>query len=219
MNIIEAYIKFKQQLIIIISGISGCNKTSLAKKLSKELGLKLINQNDYLNPDYNVIVMLPNDTKIINWHNDDAVLWDKFNDDIINSTGAIVSGFSFPVDKLKFIPDYHIHITITKQSCIKKRQEFLKKHKDDPKYVTEFNEIGTPIENYKFNQLAYPYYMESVKNMKVNKFINANKLSNDEIINDAWNSIISFVQKYIDSFNETQYWNWKESKENNETKP
>ena len=51
MNILDAYIKFHSQFIVVISGITGCGKTSIAKKLNKTFNIQLINQTDYYNID------------------------------------------------------------------------------------------------------------------------------------------------------------------------
>ena len=47
MNYIEAYIKFKGQLVVFISGLSGCGKTKISKKISNSFKIKLIDQNKY----------------------------------------------------------------------------------------------------------------------------------------------------------------------------
>jgi uridine kinase len=47
MNIVEAYIKFNKGLIIVVSGISGCGKTTLARDIERDFNLKLIDQYDY----------------------------------------------------------------------------------------------------------------------------------------------------------------------------
>ena len=52
MNVIEAYIKYKTQLIIFISGLSGCKKTFLAKKLSDNLKINFIDQFNYYKKNY-----------------------------------------------------------------------------------------------------------------------------------------------------------------------
>ena len=43
MNILEAYIKYNGQLIIFISGLTGCGKTKLAKKLAFDYKCKILN--------------------------------------------------------------------------------------------------------------------------------------------------------------------------------
>lgn len=209
MNIIEAYIKFNSQLIIVISGIHGCGKSSVAKRIAKDLNLKWLDQHDYYDKTYNKTVTLSDDTTLVNLSTDDAIDWDSLNKSVnaTKSKGLVVSGMSFPKDKIKFEPDYHLHISLSKQNCIQKRKEFLEKHKD--KYPEDYARIGSTTETLKMNKLIYPYYMETVKNMAVNKFINANKFSKDEVIVEAWTLAITFIQQFVDWFNENKYWDWK----------
>ena len=47
MNILEAYIKKYKQFIILILGLPCSNKSEIAKELSEDLKLPLININDY----------------------------------------------------------------------------------------------------------------------------------------------------------------------------
>ena len=86
MNIVEAYIKFNGQLIIIISGLSGSGKSKLAKYICNDFKLKIINQNDYL--------INKNSNNIENLYNENNIDWNKFNDEINNnkSDGIIIIG-------------------------------------------------------------------------------------------------------------------------------
>jgi len=204
MNIVEAYIKFKGQLLIFISGLPGCGKLTLAKKIASDFKLKLIDQFDYYKKDYDVKVTLPDGTIIINWYTDDAVDWDKFNKDLneFKKTGLIVVGFSLPEDKIKTEVDFHMHLNISKQVCMDKRKVFLEKHKD--KYEEEYKLIGTPIEKLKMNQLIYPYYLESTKKSKINKFINMTMMTDEQVYDDAFDKILTFINEYLYQSQSTQ---------------
>lgn len=207
MNIVEAYIKFKGQLLIFISGLSGCGKLSLAKNIARDFKLKLIDQFDYYKTNYDVTVSLPDGTTLINWYTDDAVDWNKFNEDIdkFKNNGLLVVGFSLPEDKITSIPDYHLHLNASKQVCMEKRKTFLENHKD--KYEEEYKLIGTQTEKLKMNQLIFPYYLESIRKSKINKFINITPkqtehsdqiiMSDDEIYDEAYNIIITFIKNYL----------------------
>lgn len=197
MNIVEAYIKFKGQLLIFISGLPGCGKLTLAKKIAQDFKLKLIDQFDYYKKDYDVKVTLPDGTIVINWYTDDAVDWDKFNKDLneFKKEGLIVVGFSLPEDKIKTNIDFHIHLNISKQVCMDKRKIFLEKHKD--KYEEEYKLIGTPVEKLKMNQLIYPYYLDSTKKSKINKFINMTTMTDEQVYDDAFDKIVAFIQEYL----------------------
>lgn len=207
MNIVEAYIKFKKQLLIFISGLPGCGKMELAKNISDDFNIKLIDQFDYYKTNYSVTTTLPDETKLINWYTDDAIDWDHFNEDIneMKKDGLIVVGISFPTDKMNTTPDYHIHLNISKQLCMEKRTEFLEKHKDEPKFKEDYDLIGTQTEKLKMNQLIYPYYLDSIKNAKINKFLNINELTYDQVYDTAFDLLIDMINKYLkhDQYSET----------------
>jgi len=136
-NIAEAYLKYKGQCVILVSGFSGSGKTTLAKFLASLFKFKLINQNNYHVPKdtYDIeknYVILKNESKVLNWDNIyESVDWNKFNDDINNfkTHGIIVCGFGFPKSLLKFTPDCHLHIKISKQNLIKNREEYYDRNK------------------------------------------------------------------------------------------
>lgn len=197
MNIVEAYIKFNGQLLIFISGLPGCGKLKLAKNISKDFKLKIIDQYEYYKKDYDVTATLPDGTKIINWYTDDAVDWDKFNDDInkYKKDGLIVIGVSLIENTITSKPDYHFHLNISKQLCIEKRKEFLQEHKD--KYEEDYKVVNTPIEKLKMNQLIFPYYLESIKKSKINKFININEMTDQQVYDMAFDVLIDMIKKYL----------------------
>ena len=197
MNIIDAYIKFKGQLLIYISGLPGCGKLELGKNISRDFKLDLINQRDYYIQDYDEKVALPDGTEVVNWCTDKAIDWDKLNADLIEKkkTGVVVVGISFPDTKLEVDADYHIHLNISKQVCAERRKEFLEKNKEE--YSKEYELMGTPTEKLVMNQLIFPYYLEAIKKAKVNKFININELSDDQVYDNAFDVLISFIKQYL----------------------
>jgi hypothetical protein len=196
MNIVEAYIKFNKQLVIFVSGISGCGKTALAKNISKDFKLPLIDQFDYYKKDYDVKSVLSDETELINWDSDDAMDWTKLNEDIEKqkTTGIIVTGFAL-TNKITVKPDYHIHVSMSKQNCIERRQEFLKKYQD--KYPTDFKLVGTPTEKLKMNKFTYPYYLGILKESTITKFLNANELNDDGIYDNAFTVLIKFIEDAV----------------------
>lgn len=213
MNIIEAYIKFKGQLIIFISGLPACGKLTLAKTIHNDFKLRLINQFNYYKEDYNVTTKLHDGTTLINWYTDDAVNWDKFNADIedAKSKGVIVVGFSLPEDKLTVKPDYHIHISMPKQICMEKRKKYVEKHKDE--HPEEFKILDTPAEKLKMNQLIYPYYLESKNKSKINKFINVIDMNASQIYDIAFDAIIDFIEDFLYPESKEESIDKKEKKE------
>lgn len=199
MNIVEAYIKFKGQFIILISGLPGCGKLAIAKSLSKDFKFKLLDQYNYYKKDYQETSTLQDGTKVINWYNDNAIDWDKLKDDIEENKkkGVVVVGISFPKDK--FDADYHLHLTMSKQMCMEKRKEFLEKHKEEDKYSQEFKVLNTPTEKLIMNQLIFPYYLEARNNGKIDKWINMDTLGSDDDVYDmVFDHMLSVVQAYTD---------------------
>ncbi|ARF08872.1 hypothetical protein Catovirus_1_922 [Catovirus CTV1] len=201
MNIVEAYIKFKNKLIIIISGISGSGKTELSKNISKLLDLKLINLNKYCRKDYNKTIKLQGNTEVINWDSDDVYDWDKFNKDVNDNykNGVVLTGVSFPRDKINFTPDYHIQIKLSKQNLLKKRSEILDELEDNCSGTSE-NKIDKNLEYTLFNQVTYPYYLNLTNNSDITKFLNANEyinLSNDEYNEKLYDEAFDYLMKQI----------------------
>ena len=199
MNIVEAYIKFKKQLLILIAGLPGCGKLALAKNIASDFKLKLIDQIDYYKQNYDVKSTLPDGTTVINWYSDEAIDWNKFNDDInkFKINGLIVVGISLPEDRIKSQVDFHIHLNISKQACMEKRKDFLEKNKDNDKYQQEYKLIGTPFEKTIMNQLIYQYYLDTTKKSKINKFINITEMNNKQVYDATFDIIIKFITDYL----------------------
>lgn len=203
MNVVDAYKKFKGQLIILVTGLSACGKSKLGKFIAEDFKLTYLNQFNYYKQDYSTIAKLPDGREIINWDDDDAVDWDKLNKDIIENSknGVIVSGFALPDKLLKFKPDYHLHISMSKKTCLDKRKEYIISHKD--KHQKEFELIGTPNEHLQFNRLTFPYYLGLKERTTINKYLNANEKNDDEMYDESFNLIIDMMEKYLSQYGET----------------
>ena len=191
-NIVEAYIEFNKQLIILISGLPGCGKVTVAKKVSDLFKLSFLDEIDYFKKDNNEKVKLSDgkiEKDVTNWYTDNAINWDKLNEDVTNlkSNGIVLSGISFPADKITFKPDYHLHLNISKQQCIDKRLKFLERYTD-----TEF------MEKTVMNQLIYPYYIDVTKRSKINKFVNINDIDDEKVFDNVFTVLIGFIQEYHD---------------------
>lgn len=222
MNVVEAYISFKKQLIIIISGLTGCGKTSVAKRLAKNFKINYIDQNNYYIKDFKNPITMPGDTEINNIYTDDAIDWSKFNDDVNSkkSTGIIINAFT--TTNITFEPDIHIHLSISKQKCIENRHKYLTKNKN--KYQKEFEEINSQTEKWKFNHLTYPYYLETRKNMDIQNMINVTEQDEAETFNEVWDLIINdyimpYTKKFTTQNNGKDYQEWKESQTQQKSEP
>lgn len=197
MNIVEAYIKFNGQLFIAVSGLPMCGKSILTENIARDFKLHILNQFDYYKQNYDVSITLPDGTNLINYYTDDAIDWDKLNDDInkFKKKGVIVRGISFPTNKINSQIDYHIHLSISKQLCIEKRKKFLEENKE--KFKDQYDLIDSTEEKLKMNTLIYPFYLESRKNTKIDKFINTQELTDNQIYDVAFDGIIEMIQKYL----------------------
>ena len=118
---------------------------------------------------------------------------------------------SFPKDKIKAHIDYHIHLPISKKNCLDKRRMYLEKHKD--KYKDAYEEINTPLEKLKMNQLIFPYYKKSVDAdyiVKINKFVSTNDITDEQVWNIVWDVLINqYIKPWIDNFHKNNYADWK----------
>lgn len=197
MNIVEAYLKFKGSFVILISGLSGSGKNKIAKKLSDAFKINYVSSNDFYKRDYNEKIKLSTGDEVINWDSDEAIDWNALNSTIdkIRPMGIIVTGQVFPNEKMAVPIDYHINLKVSKQNILKARKEFIEKHPD--KYPDETRILDTPAWTIKFNQLTYPYYLNALQRSKVNKFINANDLSNDEIYEQVFDAIVNYIESYL----------------------
>lgn len=197
MNIVEAYIKFKGQLIILISGLSGSGRTELAKNIADTFKINIINQKDYYYKSHNETTTLPNNKTVVNWDSDKAYDWDKFNNDInnIKSKGVVVVGISFNKDLITFKPDYHFHLVISKQKLFEDREKLVEKNKE--KCPKEYEEYKDGTAKLIFNQLTYPYYKQTTENSIINKFLNVNKMTQNELFDSAFDTLIEFINKKV----------------------
>jgi len=208
-TILDIYLEKYKQLIIVISGMSGSHKSEIAENISKVLNCKHINQNNYINIDFKEVVEI-NDKKINMWDSDDAINWNDFNNkvnEIIDENKIIVlSGISFNKEKINFKIDFHIHLKLSKQLLLEKRQEFLEKHAKDPQYETMIN-IDDEIKKILFNKYTFPYYLQTTENAIINKFLNINDMDTIDIIKHTFNMIINFIENKIYSTRSDMKWN------------
>jgi len=198
MNIIEAYIKFKDQLIILISGLSGSGKTYVAKNINNDFKLQCMSLESYCKKKYNKKVKISDKLTVVDWDDLDSYNWEKFNKDVeFNKRGVIVTGTAFPRDRIYFQPDVHINITTSKGQVIENRRKFIKTH---PSLCNDMKKIlYTHDEIDYINKVVYPHYVNDIKKSNVNKFF---KGTLEEIVDNVFNFIIEKIQKYVNDYNE-----------------
>jgi len=191
MNIIEAYIKFKGRLIIIISGLDGSGKKKLATELSLLLNIPVLSQKSFLKPLDEIGKIKLDNYEIYNYYTDTAYDWTSLINAInkSKSTGVIVYGLSFPKQIITNY-DFHVLIKITKQVCLQKRIEHFKKHSSiDPETIEKEEKL-------KVQRLIYPYYLKSQSNSNVTKLISG-KQSFDDMYDELWDYLKSAIEKFL----------------------
>jgi shikimate kinase len=195
MNVVDAYLKKKLQLIILISGFSGSGKTLLARQIERDFKVKFINLNSYLKEDYTKTVELTETLKIIDWDSPDAIDWNKFNNDINEHKhkGVVVSGFGFLSDKLEFKQDFHIHLKIDKDQLMKNRKEFLEENKDNKLYEISDEKTQMLI----LNKISYPHYLKYLDSLKIDKFIIAKEKTPDDVYDETFNYLIKEIEGVV----------------------
>jgi len=201
MNIVEAYIKFNKKLIILISGLSGCGKTGIGREISRDFKLPLINENEYCVKHFDNKVTLPDGKVITNWDSDDIYNWDKLNADIMQSGSCVIVGTAFPDDKLKFNVDFHVHIKLSKQNIVTRRERFKTEHDDCGQ-----DEL-THDETFVLNKYTLPYYYDLLKRETKMKYINANEIAEsenddnqkyiDKLYDEVFNYLMSVIQERL----------------------
>jgi cytidylate kinase len=190
-NIVDVYKETHGQFIILVSGLSSTGKTKLGINIERDFNIKRIDMKNFMNEKNTETVELPNGKFVINTDKDDAVDWDKLNEEVNKDKkdGVVVVGTMFPTDLLKFKADYHIHLRLPKQILKTKREEYIKSH-PDKKYNLE-------DEMLRINMITYPYYMNVLNRMLINKYLNIAEMKPDDIYDVAYDAIIKHIWENI----------------------
>lgn len=198
-TILDAYIQHYKQLIIVISGMSGSNKSEIAGELANKLHAPHINQSNFMDNNFEQVVEI-NQKKIKIWDSDDAIDFNAFNkaveEELLLSKVIVVSGVSFNKDKIEFKIDYHIHLKLSKQVLLEKRHNFIKRHATESKYEDVLN-LDEQTERQLMNQVTYPYYLKLIENSMINKFLNINEIQIDEISREVLKNVLNFVEQRL----------------------
>ena len=191
MNVIEAYTKFNEKNIILISGLSGSNKTKIAKFIAKLFKFQLLNLETFklsveeYDKEENYIEIKDNE-KILNWNNIyKSINWNKFNEtvNLIKKRGVVIYGLGFPDKLLDFKPDFHINLKINKQNLMMSRAKYLYRHSSNKKSL--------------FNSHTFPLYLEIVKESTITRFINLNELKGDQIKDAVFKYLIDSITNWL----------------------
>ena len=191
MNVLEKYIDINKQFIILINGITGTSKTTIAKLLCnifnknlKETKLKLIKLSSYLINDKYVDIEINNNLFKIYDHPDNYDL-NKLNEDINKYKYAIIVGNYIDTSKINFKYDISFYLDtsyINYKTYIIER-DLIKNSDIIDDYVYKI-----------FKPLCEKYKLQN----KYNKIENIkNDTMSDDILMEFFNRIMSFIQKNI----------------------
>ena len=185
MNILQAYIKKYNQIIILILGLPCTNKSEIAKELGIDLGLKVIKINDFLIKDKYKEINIDR-LKIKVYEDSDNYNWDEFNSTIndLKKNGVIIYGNYLDIDKIDWEIDFTFFYSMNIKTCKKMLVE---------KKMVEWEESDSMLNAY-FEKFLIPLYENIKNNIKVNKFFN---LKEETKFNDSYDEIFDSLMEII----------------------
>jgi uridine kinase len=199
MNIVEVYGIYEKQLIILVSGLSGSNKTEIAKNICEDFKLDFVNLTKFCKKEFNLTFELSNGMVIRDWDHVDSYDWKQLNEYVKKNEKKllVICGDMFPTDKLEFKPNFHIHIKISKEKLFENRHKFIEKNPEKCSELHKF--LDTDTEKLIIDELVWKHYNEylELSNTKTIKFFNTNKLTYDDINKGIFEYIINNIGKYI----------------------
>lgn len=186
MNILEAFIKKYNQLIILILGLPCSNKSEISKELEIDLKIPIININDYLIKDKFKEVEFDG-VKFKIYDDTENYDWDKFNKDVeeLKSSGVIIYGNYIDIKKINFQIDFSFFYSLNITMC--------KKILSEKKLLNLDNNVSEKIY---FEKIFNPKYNELKSNVKFNKFFNIKK---DTLFSDSYDETFDLLMNLITS--------------------
>lgn len=196
MNLLEEYVLRKGNIIILISGLSGSKRSILAKEIERDFKiLNLISLDKYCDSKkVKIIDFFEN--KVNDWDDIEVYDWDKFNNDVKSKKNCVIFGDAFPKNKLNFDPDFHIHITISKEKLLESRKDFIDKNPEKCKDVLTFiDKLGVYI-----NKITYSHYIKNRNESKIDLWLKSEENSIEEMYDQTFdyvmNKMILFLNEY-----------------------
>jgi adenylate kinase family enzyme len=179
--------------IIAISGISGAGKTTIGRIIAKKIGAVYIDE-DWFFKKEKPLIHLSNGSVVRNYDTDEAIDIVRMNQTIRDKLSLgipiIIAGFAlkdyfFDQDTK---PTLHFHIKIPKEISLETRLK-----------VKKFSLYARKNEYYMFNEIVYPYYLESLKVSKINYFIDGmNQQHKRRKLSDMILEISNIIKKDLD---------------------
>lgn len=222
MNIIEAYIKYFNQLIILIIGLPSSNKSEIAKELFGDIKptFTLININDYMK---GFIEKEVNGIKYKLYDYPDNIDWEKLINDIENkkNTGVILYGNYMDNNKINdkikidFSYFFDLKYNLLKKNFIEKKMlnfeilsnKTLSDNSNDSE-VSKTNSDNADINSEKLNNkleiyikdILFPVYKDIKENIKFNKFYNIKEETKfEDIYDDLFDNLMNLIQVKLKS--------------------
>ncbi len=189
MNILEAYIKKNKQFIVLILGMPCTSKSKIAKELVVDLGLPLININDYLIEDK----FIDKNIDGINfklYEHPDNYDWEKLDKDVnkIKSKGLVLYGNYIDMEKINFNLDFvfffNMNVNLCKSMLVKKK--LLPYKLDDEKVKKYFTDVFNPV------------YDDLKQKITINKFFNIKEQTVfDSLYDEVFDTLMELINKNL----------------------
>lgn len=188
-TILDEFTKRNKQFILVVLGLPCTNKSEIAKELVVDLGLPLVNINDYL-IEGKYIDKEVDGVKFKLYEHPDNYNWKKLNSDVnkLKRRGVIIYGNYLDINAINWKPDVTYFISMGFNICKKKLVEnkMLPYEENDPKIQIYFNKIFNPI------------YDEIKTKFKINKFFNLKEDSTfDSVYNDLFQGLIGMINSKL----------------------
>ncbi len=109
--------------------------------------------------------------------------------------GVVCSGMMFDKSKLKFKPNYIIHLQISKQQWFEKVKQKLEKTVNPEDLENKFSEVRKLL-----NSDCYDYYINNLKTLNPNKSLTIAEFNEAITSHEVWNSLMKSTEKSVDPF-------------------